>query len=277
MNPPEKPIVLAAVAHPDDIEFLFSGTLLRLKNAGCPIHMWNLLDGSCGTFTESREDIIRIRAEEARQSARLAGATMHPPLFPDLGVFYDRPSLAAVGAVVRTIHPQIILTHSASDYMEDHENVCRLITMAAFSRGMPNFVTHPETAPATDPVRIYHAPPHGLHDGLGEIFRPDLLVDVAEMMPTKRAMLDCHQSQNAWLDGSQGLTPLTEMERLCATIGGWGRNLSFAEAWRRHAHLGFCPPDFDPLKDLLADFICEERMEDGGFRIQGKAGEPSTK
>ena len=78
MSESSLPIVLAAVAHPDDIEFLFSGTLLRLREAGCAIHMWNVLDGSCGTMTHSREDIISIRAEEAVLSAALAGATMHP-------------------------------------------------------------------------------------------------------------------------------------------------------------------------------------------------------
>ena len=29
-----KPVVLAAVAHPDDIEFMMAGTLLLLKRAG---------------------------------------------------------------------------------------------------------------------------------------------------------------------------------------------------------------------------------------------------
>jgi len=256
MSDPSKVVVLAAVAHPDDIEFLLSGTLLHLRDAGCAIHMWNLLDGSCGTQTDSREEIIRIRAEEALRSAELAGATMHPAVFPDLEVFYDKPSLAVVSAVVRTIRPQIILTHSPSDYMEDHENVCRLITTAAFSRGMPNFSTTPACPPYADPLRIYHAPPHGLRDGMGELFRPDFLVDVADTLPTKRAMLDCHQSQNAWLDGSQGMdTPAAEMDRLSAAVADWGQGLQFAEAWRRHSHLGFCGPDFDPLTDLLKDFI----------------------
>jgi hypothetical protein len=42
-----------------------------------------------------------LRAAEAGASARLAGAVSHPPLFDDLAVFYDAPSLARVGAVLR--------------------------------------------------------------------------------------------------------------------------------------------------------------------------------
>jgi len=251
-----KPVVLAAAAHPDDLEFLFSGTLLRLREAGCAIHMWNLADGSCGTVRHTREEIIRLRAEESARSAALAGATLHPSVFSDLAVFYDQPSLAAVASVVRAIRPQIILTHIVDDYMEDHQNVCRLLTTAAFSRGMTNFSPEPPRPPYADPVRIYHAPPHGLHNGLGERFRPDVLIDVASVMETKRRQLACHQSQFAWLDDSQGMeTPVGEMEALCRTLAGYGRGLEFAEGWRRHSHLGFCPPDFDPLPALLADFI----------------------
>lgn len=251
-----KPVVLAAVAHPDDLEFLFCGTLLRLRDAGCAIHMWNLADGSCGTVNHSRDEIIRIRAAEAARSAALAGATLHPPVFADMAVFYNQPSLATVAAVVRTVRPQVILTHSADDYMEDHQNVCRLITSAAFSRAMPNFSPEPPRPPYADPVRLYHAPPHGLQNGLGERFRPDFLVDIAAVMETKRRQLACHESQFAWLDDSQGMeAPVREMEALCRALAGEGHGLEYAEGWRRHSHSGFCPPDFDPVAALLADFI----------------------
>jgi LmbE family N-acetylglucosaminyl deacetylase len=248
--------VLAAVAHPDDIEFLFSGTLILLRDAGCSIHMWNLADGSCGTLTHSRQEIVRLRAEEAEHSASIIGAQFHRSIFSDLEIFYDKASLATVAAVLRSIRPQIILTHSPDDYMEDHQNVCRLVTTATFSRAMPNFQTDPTTAPYAEPVRIYHAPPHGLHNGLNERFCPDFLLNVSSTMEQKREMLACHQSQFAWLEDSQGMNSLgTEMEGMCREIAGWGDGLEFAEAWRRHSHLGFCPPEFDPLSDLLASYL----------------------
>ena len=109
--------VLAVGAHPDDIEFLYSGTLLLLQKQGWSIHMWNLANGSAGSKTLSAEAIVAKRWEEARASARISGATMHPPLFQDLGIFYDAPSLARVSSVVRAIDPSIILTHPPSDYM----------------------------------------------------------------------------------------------------------------------------------------------------------------
>jgi N-acetylglucosamine malate deacetylase 1 len=253
--PPKNLTVLAAVAHPDDIEFYFSGTLLLLKKAGCSIHMWNLADGCCGTMQHSREEITRIRAAEAQASAQLAGAQIHRPLFSDLEIFYERSALLAVAAILRSIKPQIIFTHSPSDYMEDHQNVCRLIVTAAFSRAISNFMTTPPVSPYAEPVRIYHAPPHGLTDAVEVPFQPSLLIDVNSMMETKRQMLACHGSQQDWLARTQEMPAYVRaMEQACAEMGGLGDGLTYAEAWRRHSHVGFCPANFDPLPELLISF-----------------------
>lgn len=256
MLPVKDLIVLAAVAHPDDIEFYFAGTLLLLKNAGCSIHMWNLADGCCGTMQHNRKEISLIRAEEAKTSARLAGAQIHPPLFHDLDIFYDRASLLSVSAVLRSIRPHIILTHPPSDYMEDHQNVCRLVVSSAFSHTIPNFSTFPDMPPYSDPVRIYHAPPHGLRDALGNPAQPDFLIDIESTMKLKRQMLACHKSQQDWLASTQEMeTSISEMEKLCRDMGRLGKGLTYAEVWQRHSHLGFCPADFDPLPKILTNSL----------------------
>jgi len=244
---------LAAVAHPDDIEFMMAGTMLLLKERGWDIHFWNLADGYLGTIDYGREEIIRIRAEEAVQSANAAGAVAHPALFGDLGIFYDAPSLAVTASVLRLVRPSLILTHSPSDYMEDHQNVCRLIVTAAFSRGMPNYITTPPLAPWSDPVRIYHSLPHGLRDGLGRVVEPDLFVDISATIQKKKDLLACHESQKNWLDASQGMGAyLEEMEGLCGAMGTMSGQFTHAEAFLRHNHLGFCPPDFDPLPAAIS-------------------------
>lgn len=247
-----KPVVLAAATHPDDIEFLFAGTLLRLADSGCEIHMWNLCNGSCGSLEQDAAATVALRLEESGESARLAGAILHPPLFADLDIFYDRKALAAVAAVVRSIQPDIVLTHSPSDYMEDHQNVCRLITSAAFSRGMPNFPTQPAVAAVDKPLALYHAPPHGLRDGLNQPAVCSHFVDVSGVMDRKCALLRCHRSQDQWLSKSQGMNAyVSEMEGMMRTLGKASGRFSHAEAWRRHNPLGFCPKDHDPLAKLL--------------------------
>ena len=57
-----KLIALAMAAHPDDIEFMMSGTLLLLKKAGAEIHMCNLANGCYGSQVYSKDDAARVRA-----------------------------------------------------------------------------------------------------------------------------------------------------------------------------------------------------------------------
>ncbi len=246
--------VLAAAAHPDDIEFMMAGTLLRLRDAGCEIHMWNLANGCCGSATLSRAEAAALRWQEAQASAALAGATAHPPLFDDLGIFYDAASLAKVAAVIRGIAPDIILTQSPRDYMEDHQNTVRLVVSGAFTRGMRNFPTDPSREPCGNPVALYHALPHGLLDSLRRPVPADFFTDVTAVLARKRAMLACHASQKEWLDATQGMDAyLDEMEEMGRRVGAMSGRFANAEGWRRHSHLGFGAEDFDPLNHILTD------------------------
>lgn len=244
--------VLAAATHPDDIEFMMAGTLLRLKDEGCEIHLWNLANGCCGSATLSREETDAVRWKEAQASAQLAGGIAHPPLFDDLEIFYDARSLARTAAVVRAIQPDIILTQSPRDYMEDHQNTARLVVTAAFSRGMKNYRTDPEQPVSERPVAIYHALPHGLKDEIRQAVSPEFYIEITGVLARKRAMLACHASQKEWLDVSQGMDAyLNEMEGMGREVGRMSGQYEYAEGWRRHSHLGFAAEDFDPMKELL--------------------------
>src|SRR6185369_1603389 len=97
------PAAIAIAAHPDDIEFLMSGTLMLLRSHGYSIHYWNLANGCCG-------------------SSKYDAATFHESICNDLEVFYDAKLLRKVAAVIREVQPTIVLTHSPVDYMEDHTN-----------------------------------------------------------------------------------------------------------------------------------------------------------
>ncbi len=246
--------VLAVAAHPDDIEFNMAGTLLLLKDAGADIHMWNLSRGGCGSVTYSYQDTTRMRWEEAQASAKEAGATIHPPIAEDLAILYDPALIARVAAVVREVKPDIILTHSPQDYMEDHMTTCRLVVTGAFAHGMPNYATNPPVEPWMGDTVIYHAMPHGLRDGLRRLIRAGQYVDISTTLARKRAMLAQHRSQKEWLDVSQGMDSyLLEMEFVSRQVGKMSGRFKYAEGWRRHSHLGFAAKDTDPLQAVLGD------------------------
>ncbi len=254
----------AIAAHPDDIEFVMSGTLMRLAEVGYEIHYLNIANGCCGSAETDAAATATIRAEEARRAAASIGAVFHESFARDMDIFYDRTTLARLAAIVREVDPRIVLTHSPQDYMEDHTNTCRLAVTAAFARGMPNFPVDPPTPHVTAEVTVYHGQPHGNCDPLGQPVRPGLFVDVTALIVRKEAMLACHASQKAWLDASQGLDSyIHAMKDLNAEVGRMSGRYQYAEGWRRHLHLGFCSPEADPLRQALAGNCCARDVANG--------------
>ena len=111
--------VLAIAAHPDDIEFMMSGTLFMLREAGCEIHYFNIANGCCGSMSLSKEAIVQVREAEARSTCEYLNATFHPSLVDDFNIMYSQPLIRKVAAVVRHCQPEILLIPSLKDYMED--------------------------------------------------------------------------------------------------------------------------------------------------------------
>ncbi|MCF7848840.1 MAG: PIG-L family deacetylase, partial [Kiritimatiellales bacterium] len=118
-------VAMAIGAHPDDIEFTMAGTLLLLKQAGYEVHYMNLANGSLGSQIHPAAKLRGIRRREAQAGAQLLGAVFHPSLVDDMEVYYEAKTLRRLAAVVREVGPEILLTHSPADYMEDHQNTCR--------------------------------------------------------------------------------------------------------------------------------------------------------
>src|SRR6186997_2690112 len=79
---------LAITAHPDDIEFSMAGTMLLLKQAGWDIHCFNVANGSLGSTVMNAARTISVRRTEAKNAAKIMGATWHPPVSNDCEVIY---------------------------------------------------------------------------------------------------------------------------------------------------------------------------------------------
>jgi len=246
----------AIACHPDDIEFMMAGTLIKLKEAGYEIHYMNIANGSLGTNQYDYETIVKMRREEAIDACKVIGAHFHESLCDDLEVFYCQDTLEKLTPIVREVAPEIILTHGPYDYMEDHINSGRLAVSAAFCRGMTNFKCNPPSKAIDGKVRIYHSMPHSLHDQLKRPVIPEILVDVTSAIETKKTMLACHRSQKEWLDASQGLDSyLLDMTGRCEYFGRMTTGFKYAEGWILHSHLGFCDEKDDPLTAALGKAV----------------------
>ncbi len=252
--------VLAMTAHPDDIEFLMSGTLMLLKETGADIHICNLANGCYGSEVTPPKKLSTVRAGEAQAAAKLIGATWHRSLFDDLGIFYNAPSLAKVTAIIRRIKPDVVLTLALRDYMEDHCVAARLTSSATFNRCIPYYVSDPAEPSYSNPVALYHVLPHSLMDMERHMPSPDFVVDVSSVIDLKREMLAMHKSQEGWLDSTQRVSYIESMVERAREIGERFGKSEFAEGWIRHNHMGYCDKDFDPVRERLGD-LCHTLSE----------------
>jgi len=254
---------IAIAAHPDDIELMMAGTLLLLKQAGYEIHYMNLSAGDCGSIEYNAADLQKIRLAEAKNAAEILGAHFHPPFCNDLEILYNVKKLKQLTSVIREVKPNIVLTHSPEDYMEDHINTCRLAVTATFARGMRNFDSEPARPVENYDCTIYHALPHTLRDNLRRRIIPGAFVNTTSVHETKLQALKAHKSQQNWLDVSQKMNSyLQEMDDISLEVGEMSGVFTYSEGWRRHLHVGFSGPDEDPLRDLGDDYLINKSYEE---------------
>ena len=68
----------------------------------------------------------------------------------------------------------------------------------------------------------------------------------------KLKALKAHETQQNWLDSSQGLNSyLKTMDDFSRELGEMSERFGHAEGWRRHLHYGFSATDSDPLRKAL--------------------------
>ena len=227
---------LVVIAHPDDAEWMFGGTVARLVALGARVNYVVCTDGSSGgiDLTVTDEELAATRAAEQRDAADVLGVGEvvflghhNDELTPSLDVRRDlvrqirrfRPDLILTMAPFRLLDAPVDWSHG------DHIAVGEATLLA----------TYPE---ALMP-RIY---PELLEEGyqphsVSEVWVPavidaDLFVDVTAVVQTKMDAVWCHWSQNGEADGHRDW--LFE-ERVAPTMVDAGRRIGcrYAERFRR--------------------------------------------
>ncbi len=246
-----QPCVLAVMAHPDDIEFLCAGTLLRLKAAGWRIALATLAQGDCGSPTLPPAEIAALRRAEAEASAARLGASYDCLGCLDLLVLLNETTIRAAVELLRRRRPELVITHSPADYMLDHEQTSAIVRTAAFGAPAGNFLTLADSpAPRLEHVpHLYYADAIEGVDALGEPIRPHLYVDISEQIEEKAALLACHASQREWLRAQHGLDEYLTAMRNWAAARGREAGVAYAEAFRQHR--GHAYPQNDRLSEAL--------------------------
>jgi N-acetylglucosamine malate deacetylase 1 len=255
--------VLAVGAHPDDVEIMCSGTLFALRQLGHEVHVASLTLGDCGSRELSAEEIRRVRHGEAIKASAVLGAKYHYAGFHDLCIFNDADSNQRLTALLRDIDPFIVITHSPSDYMSDHEVTSVLVRNACFSASIRNYETKAGTADSTSTIPyLYYAQPMENIDIFGKVVIPQFYVDVSIWMQQKLKMLGCHDSQRTWLRAHHGMDEYIESARRFNTLLGQrastvsGRLIEYCEGFRQHC--GHAYPKENVLVTFLKNTIITE-------------------
>jgi len=215
--------VLAIGAHPDDIEILCAGTLVRFAREGHEIFMCHLCDGNKGSATHTSEEIAKIRREEAIQSAKVIGATSIWGGLSDGEVVVDLKSRGKVIDVIRQADPDLIITHCPDDYHSDHLNTSKLVFEATYLANLKLWKS--DYGPSTKLPYLYYM------DTLAGInFVPQEYVDITDTIDTKIEMMLKMQSQLGWLKDMHDCDA-PEFIRSVAKFRGFQAAVPYAEAF----------------------------------------------
>jgi LmbE family N-acetylglucosaminyl deacetylase len=230
---PDRPLrVLAFGAHADDLELLAAGTLARLADAGAQLTMATMTWCRYGSFELEPEACSATRHAEAARSAAILGADYRALMVPDDTVNpYDVAQQRLVMELIRSVRPDVILTHSPADYHTDHTNLVELVRWTGPLLGMPQYETpspHLDAFPA-----LY------LMDTLnGRGFEPTRYVDITDHLERKLAMVACFESQLPFLKRYFGIDVLEQVTAV-ARFRGLQAGVRYAEGFQRQMTAGW--------------------------------------
>lgn len=243
--------VLALLPHPDDMEFLCAGTLVRLRSLGFEIHVATMTAGDKGSTIHSREEIAAIRREEAARGADVIGASQYHCLeFSDLEIVFDNSSRKRIAGLLRSVDPYLVFTTPPADYMFDHEITSRLVRDACFNAAVPNYDAIGSARQSSGIPYLYYTQSLDGRDIFGNQSRATCVVDISSPIAQKTAALECHASQRLWLQKQHGMDEYIDSMKRASTRCGERIGADYAEAFCQH--LGHPHPQDDKLVELLA-------------------------
>lgn len=175
--------ILAIGAHPDDMELICGGTLVRATMLG---RSTGILDLAAGEMAS--RGTPGLRAKEAANSAKVMGVSFRENLgFPDGGIQNTPDTRAKVAVVIRRLKPKIVITHSQHGRHPDHPTVAQLVRDACFVAGLKKIAS--EFAPHR-PLKVIHALSFREDNQ-----KPTFVVDITESFEKKLEAIGCYASQ----------------------------------------------------------------------------------
>ena len=218
--------VLAISCHPDDMEICCGGTLLRCAKRGDEVTVCHVANGNMGHVEIPAEELGPMRIAEAKKAGDMAGFKTVTCDIGDLLVnAASKEQHDKLVKIIRDAKPDFIITHGPDDYMGDHTEVSALVFKASFSATVPHY--EPQLGKACDVVPIFYMDNSAILN-----CEPTEYVDITDELETKIKMLDCHESQIAWLADHDD-NDIVEVTRALARVRGIQSGVKYAEGFRQ--------------------------------------------
>lgn len=203
--------VLVFAAHPDDIEFTMSGTVIKLSRAGYKVELVVLTKSEMSTF-----GTVDNRQKEAQAAAKIMGANLTFLDFADTGIENDRPSRISLARIIRERKPQIVFAPYHSNPHGSSGGVAHVdhYTTGQLVRDAVKFARLEKTVP--------ELPKHELHKlyfyMIPSDIRPNIMVDVSDVIEELERSIECYQSQLAISRRQNSIQEILRVKRAAAGI-----------------------------------------------------------
>ena len=179
--------ILVLAAHPDDAEISCGGTIAKHVSLGHKVGIVDFTRGELGT-----RGTPEIRAEEAREGARILGVSIRENLNLKDGFFQnDAEHQLTVARAIRKYRPEIVLANAVYDRHIDHGKGASLGYDASFLAGLVKVETVDEKGEKQLPWR-----PKAFYHYIQSYFiEPDFIVDISDFQETKMKAILAFKTQ----------------------------------------------------------------------------------
>lgn len=228
--------VLAIGAHPDDLEFMCGGTLLKCKERGDKIFVAMTTSGNTGSnVIATKEETAATREAEQLACCEYYGAQTMFLRFDDEGLLDTPETRQAVLNAIRGANPDLILCNPPWDPSPDHGMTGKLVTDVLSSLCRKQIAT--EYPPMNKMPSVFFYSKDAMLD-----FPADIYVDITEQIAVKRELCNMHTSQHAWIAATSGSEDY--FSRSCeirSRYTGLQADCDYAEGYMAHMVIGHSP------------------------------------
>jgi LmbE family N-acetylglucosaminyl deacetylase len=180
--------VLVFAAHPDDDIIGCGGSLAKHVKLGNQVSVCYMTSGEAGSLDYPKEELSRIREEEAKDAAQVVGFQDLTFLRnPDGYLQCDMGNLKTLVELIREKRPNLVYVHHASDGHQDHRATFQLVNEALVRASVRLYQEYTGTPWSAETVLAYE-----VWTALVDF---EYVEDISEFIDKKVTALRKHESQ----------------------------------------------------------------------------------